>query len=115
LLPRIMVPRDVAEARREEIEGIIAGVAAEHPAPRPPAAEQRKLVEVYQASSSINGDLIRVRLEEEGIPCFVFADDFLGIWLHVEHPRIMVPEDVARDRADEIRELIASVEGEADR
>jgi hypothetical protein len=54
-----------------------------------------------------------VRLEQEGIPCFVFADDFLGIWLRSEHPLIMVPEDIARERADVIRDCIASVEGEA--
>jgi hypothetical protein len=110
-LPRIMVPEDVAEERREEIERRIARIAPGQP--MPPAPEQPRLVEVHQASSSVNADLIRVRLEQEGIPCFLFADGFLGFWLHPERPRIMVPEDVAKERADVIRDCIASVEGKA--
>lgn len=114
LLPRIMVPRDIAEARGEEIRQRIAGVHRRaQPTPEVPVSEQPKLVQVHRASSQINGDLIRLRLEQRGIPCFLFASDLFAVFVTYVRPWIMVPEDVAKQRADEIRECIASVEGGA--
>jgi hypothetical protein len=74
--------------------------------PEPPP-----FVEVHQASSRVNADLIGVRLQEAGIPCVALGDDTAGLLGQAMVPRIMVPADVAGERADEIREIIVSVEG----
>ena len=75
-----------------------------------PGREPSHFVEVHQASSHINAELIKARLDEEGIPCVILGDDTVGLFAQSMMPRIMVPGNVAEARADEIRELIASVE-----
>ena len=62
------------------------------------------------ASSEINADLIKMRMEEAGIPCVTLGDDTAGLFGQAMLSRIMVPRDVARARADEIREIIATIE-----
>jgi hypothetical protein len=77
-------------------------------------ADPPRYVEVHQASNRVNADLIKIRLEEAGIPCVTLGDGTAGLLGQAMVPRIMVPAEVAEQRADEIREIIASVEGVAE-
>lgn len=78
------------------------------------SADRPRYVEVHQASNRVNADLIKIRLEEAGIPCVTLGDGTAGLLGQAMVPRIMVPADAAEQRADEIREIIASVEGVAE-
>lgn len=73
--------------------------------------ESARFVEVHQASSEISAHLIKLRLDEEGIPCVIFGDDTVGLFAQSMMPRIMVPRDVAETRGDEIRAIITSIDG----